>query len=82
MICAGIHSEEHGLYRMLAIRFPYAIHDEVDEAIAYIAAVLPMRRNPSWIRKELAGTRIIRPQPQRCSKIARSTEFSFAIHPN
>jgi hypothetical protein len=38
-----------------AKRFPYAIYYEIAEDIAYIVAVLPMRRNPAWIRTELKG---------------------------
>jgi hypothetical protein len=57
IIHAGIHSRKHGLYRMLAKRFPYAIYYEVADEIAYVVAVLPMRRNPSWIKRTLAGKR-------------------------
>lgn len=55
MIYAGIHKREHGLYRMLAKRFPYAIYYEIVDEIAYVVAVLPMRRNPAWITTELRG---------------------------
>ena len=53
VIYAGIHNREHGLYRMLAKRFPYAIYYEIVDDIAYVVAVLPMRRNPAWIKKKM-----------------------------
>ncbi|MGV8073752.1 MAG: type II toxin-antitoxin system RelE/ParE family toxin [Syntrophobacteraceae bacterium] len=53
LIYAGIHSREHGLYRMLAKRFPYAVYYEIADEIAYVVAVLPMRRNPSWIKRKM-----------------------------
>ena len=55
VIYAGIHSKEHGFYRMLAKRFPYAIYYEIVDDIAYVVAVLPMRRNPSWIKRKIKG---------------------------
>lgn len=54
-IYAGIHSKKYGLYRMPAKRFPYAIYYEVNDEIAYIIAVLPMRRDPAWIKNKLKG---------------------------
>ncbi len=50
---AGIHPREHGLYRMLARRFPYAVYYEVADNMAYVVAVLPMRRSPLWIKGKL-----------------------------
>jgi len=44
---AGIHRIQFGFHRMLARRFPFAIYYDV-------AAILDMRRNPAWIRKELS----------------------------
>lgn len=55
IIYAGIHRREHGLYRMLAKRFPYAVYYEIVDDIVRIVAVLPMRRNPSWIKGILKG---------------------------
>jgi hypothetical protein len=55
MIYAGIHIRKHGLYRMLAKRFPYAIYYEIADGIAYVVAVLPMRRHPAWIKGKLEG---------------------------
>lgn len=54
-IYAGIHSKKFGLYRMPAKRFPYAIYYEIYDEIAYVIAVLPMRRDPAWIEKKLKG---------------------------
>ena len=53
IIYAGIHNRKYGLYRMLARRFPYAIYYEIRDKIAYIVAILPMRRDPVWIMKKL-----------------------------
>jgi hypothetical protein len=52
-IYAGIHCRVHGLYRMFAKRFPYAIYYEVADEVAYVVAVLPMRRSPQWIQNRL-----------------------------
>jgi hypothetical protein len=38
---------------MFARRFPYAIYYEMVDDIAYVVAVLPMRRNPVWIKRRL-----------------------------
>jgi hypothetical protein len=46
---AGIHGKKYGYYRMSSKRFPYSIYYEVDGNIAYVVAVLPMRRNPDWV---------------------------------
>ncbi len=53
IIYAGIHNKKYGLYRMFAKRFPYAIYYEIIDDTAYILAVLPMRRDPSWIKNRL-----------------------------
>lgn len=53
MIYAGIHNKRYGPYRMFAKRFPYAIYYEIVEDIAYVIAVLPMRRDPAWIKGKL-----------------------------
>ena len=53
IIYAGIHNKKYGLYRMLAKRFPYAIYYEIKNEIAYVVAVLPMRRDPLWIKRKL-----------------------------
>jgi hypothetical protein len=53
IIYAGVHVREHGPYRMLSKRFPYAIYYEIVDEIAYVIAVLPMRRNPSLLERKL-----------------------------
>ena len=53
IIYAGIHSIKYGLHRMLAKRFPYAIYYEIKDEIAYVVAVLPMRRDPLWIKRKI-----------------------------
>lgn len=50
---AGIHNKYLIVYRMLAKRFPYAIYYDVLEATIIVIAVLDLRRNPAWIRKQL-----------------------------
>ena len=57
IIYAGIHRKKLGFYQMSAKRFPYAIYYEVVEEIAYVVAVLPMRRDPAWISEQLKGRR-------------------------
>lgn len=57
IIYAGIHSKKYGLYRMYSRRFPYAIYYEIIDDIAYVAAVLPMRRDPAWIVKQISKRR-------------------------
>lgn len=54
-IYAGIHNKRYNLYRMFSKRFPYSIYYEIELEIAYIVAVLPMRRDPLWIEKNLGG---------------------------
>lgn len=52
-IFAGIHAKEHGVYRMLSKRFPYAIYYEIENETAFVIAILPMRRDPGWIEEEV-----------------------------
>lgn len=42
---------------MLSKRFPFGIYYEVEGETAYVYAILDMRRDPLWIRKELGGRR-------------------------
>ena len=51
---AGIHSIHFGFHRLLSRRFPFAIYYDVTDDLARVAAVLDMRRDPAWIRKELS----------------------------
>lgn len=53
IIYAGIHRKKSGLFQMFAKRFPYAVYYDVVENIAYVAAILPMRRDPAWIAGQL-----------------------------
>ena len=53
IIYAGIHRKQLGLYKMLARRFPYALYYYIFEDVAYVVAVLPMRRDPAWISRQL-----------------------------
>ncbi|MBC8181863.1 type II toxin-antitoxin system RelE/ParE family toxin [candidate division KSB1 bacterium] len=50
---AGIHIKKSGYHRMISKRFPYSIYYEVKGDIARVVAVLPMRRDPAWIVKNL-----------------------------
>lgn len=54
VVFAGVHSKKYGYYRMLSKRFPYAIYYDVNGDIASIIAVLPMRRDPTWIKKKIS----------------------------
>ena len=50
---SGIHALHFEFHRMLASRFPFGIYyrEYVDEA--QVLAILDLRRDPNWIRKEL-----------------------------
>jgi len=50
---AGIHSIHFEFHRLLSRRFPFAIYYDVTDDLARVAAILDMRRDPAWIRKEL-----------------------------
>ena len=52
---AGIHPIHFGFHRMLSKRFPFGIYYEVEHEMAYVYAILDMRRDPLWIRRELQG---------------------------
>jgi hypothetical protein len=54
VLYAGIHGRHFGLHRMLSKRFPFAIYYEVEAETAYVYAILDMRRDPVWLRSELA----------------------------
>lgn len=55
VIYAGVHRKEYGYYRMLSKRFPYAIYYELNEEVAYVVAVLPMRKDPMWVETKISG---------------------------
>jgi hypothetical protein len=54
IIYGGTHLKTRNYYRMLARRFPYAIYYEIDNENARVVAVLPMRRDPVWVKKKLS----------------------------
>jgi hypothetical protein len=49
----GIHSRHFGFYRLLANRFPFGIYYRETKTETQVFAVLDLRREPNWIRKEL-----------------------------
>ena len=53
VIYAGTHTKNHGLYQMFSKRFPYIIYYDIIDEFVYVIAVLPMRRDPAWIKKRL-----------------------------
>lgn len=55
IIFAGIHKKKFGLYQMFAKRFPYAIYYKIEKDLAYVVAVLPMRRDPAWISQQIGN---------------------------
>ena len=55
VIYAGVHRKKVGFHQMFAKRFPYSIYYEIIEDIAYVVAILPMRRDPIWISSTLRG---------------------------
>jgi hypothetical protein len=50
----GIHSRHFGFHRTLASRFPFGIYYDETESEIQVFAVLDLRRDPLWIRTELA----------------------------
>ncbi len=54
IIYGGVHRKEYGYYRMLSKRFPYSIYYDVREEVVYVIAVLPMRRDPNWVRERMS----------------------------
>ena len=53
VLFAGIHAVYFGFHRMLSERFPFGLYYEVDDDVAYVYAILDLRRDPLWIRSEL-----------------------------
>jgi plasmid stabilization system protein ParE len=53
IIFAGIHRKEFGFYRLSSKRFPYVIYYDVIGEMVLIIAVLPVRRNPIWIKEKI-----------------------------
>ena len=50
---SGIHPKHFEFHRMLASRFPFGIYYREHQSATQVFAVLDLRRNPNWIRKEL-----------------------------
>lgn len=42
---------------MLSKRFPFGIYYEVEDGVAYVYAILDLRRDPLWIGKRLRERR-------------------------
>lgn len=49
----GIHRKQHGCFRLLASRFPFGIYYLETLKEIRVVAVLDLRRDPSWIRKQV-----------------------------
>jgi hypothetical protein len=49
----GIHRQQHGCFRMLASRFPFGIYYLEAQHETRVVAVLDLRRDPTWIRRQL-----------------------------
>jgi hypothetical protein len=50
---AGVHSRHFGFHRKLSERFPFAVYYEVEGDTACVYAILDMRKDPLWLRREL-----------------------------
>ena len=50
---SGIHPLHFEFHRMLASRFPFGIYYREHGDETQVLAVLDLRRDPSWIRKEI-----------------------------
>lgn len=50
---SGIHQKEHGYYKMLSKRFPYAIYYDIVNKTNFVVAILPMRRDPILVENRL-----------------------------
>src|ERR1044072_8708605 len=53
VLFAGVHPIYFGFHRMLSKRFPFGIYYEVEGDVAYVYAILDLRRDPLWVRKQL-----------------------------
>ena len=51
----GVHRRQFGCFRMLASRFPFGIYYQDATEETRVVAVLDLRRNPSWLRKQVTG---------------------------
>lgn len=57
ILFAGVHPSYFGFHRMLSKRFPFGIYYEVEGDVVYVYAILDLRRDPLWIRKQLSKRR-------------------------
>ena len=53
VIYGGVHSKVYGYHRMTSKRFPYSIYYSIKADTAYVVAVLPERKNPTWAAQKL-----------------------------
>ena len=53
VIFAGVHPVYFSFHRMLSRRFPFGIYYEVEDEVAYVYAILDLRRDPLWISTQL-----------------------------
>lgn len=51
----GIHSKHFGFHRLLSERFPFGIYYRETPAANEVLAILDLRRDPAWNRKNLKG---------------------------
>ena len=57
VLFAGVHPIYFQFHRMLSKRFPFGIYYEVEGDVAYVYAILDLRRDPLWIRQSLRERR-------------------------
>jgi hypothetical protein len=50
---SGIHAQHFGFFRMLASRFRFGVYYREHGDDTLVVAVLDLRRDPKWIRKQL-----------------------------
>ena len=50
---AGVHRRIAGFYRLLGVRFPFAIYYKIENDTIRVRRVLDCRRDPSWISRQL-----------------------------
>lgn len=57
ILFAGVHPIYFGFHRLLSKRFPFGIYYELEGDVAYVYAILDLRRDPLWIRERLRERR-------------------------
>ena len=53
ILYAGIHKKEFCFFRLLSVKFPYAVYYKIDIDVVLIYRVLDLRQNPNQIKKYL-----------------------------